>query len=509
MRNRNQIASLAAVAVAAAIFGMVLAGGIRLTSPSVAGPALAAGPESQPASNSPQLPVLSFADIAERVTPAVVTIKATEFIESSDSRGRRFQNPFEFFFRDTPRDRFHDREPERRDSGGSGFLISEDGFVITNFHVIEKSTRIKVEVPNRSELGGVSEYDAEIIGADPSTDLALLKLKNTGDERFPYLPLGDSHLLRVGDWVMAVGNPFLYPRSVTVGVVSAKGRVLRELSNDFSLDDYIQTDAAINFGNSGGPLVNTRGEVVGVNTAISVAGQGIGFAVPIDIAKEILDQLKTEGRVARGYLGIQLGPLDEDLAEALGLPSIEGALVNHVSPDLPAAKAGIRPGDVIVAVEGEKIRTTQQLVHIIAGKRPGDRVKVRILRKGKEREFTARLEDREKFIIAASNVQQRRPVRSEAVLGISVGELSADIRRSLDLDNSMNGVVVTDISQTSEAWEKGVRSGDVITEVNQDPIESVAEFREAIESAHDRRIVVLYVVNANSARFVTIRLQAN
>jgi serine protease Do len=500
MSNRFQIASLALVAAAAVLFGMVLAGGMQVTPVTTAEttpPRVL--PVAAPAET--QLPVLSFADIAERVTPAVVGIQATEFSERDDRRDRP-QSPFDFFFRDAPRDRFH-RGPDRRDSGGSGFIISADGYILTNYHVVEDSDKVQVEVPDGGN-GRVQRYEAEIVGEDPSTDLALIKIDAEG--RLPYLELGNSDRLRVGDWVMAIGNPIVYDRTVTVGVVSAKGRVLPDLSADFSLDDYIQTDAAINFGNSGGPLVNIYGEVVGVNTAISVAGQGIGFAVPIDIAKGILNQLKEDGRVARGYLGIELGQLDPDMAEGLGLASADGALVNNVAPNLPADEAGIRPGDVIIAVDGEEITSTNQLVRVISAHRPGERVRITVLRRGEERTFTARLTDREENVLAA-RFQEPRRTPTQEVLGISVGELTSEIRRSLDLDRGLDGVVVTDVNRTSEAWEEGIREGDVITEVNQEPIGSVDEFRESVEAAGDRNVILLYVVNANTARFVSIRLQ--
>jgi two-component system nitrogen regulation response regulator NtrX len=360
-------------------------------------------------------------------------------------------------------------------------VISEDGYILTNFHVIQDSDRITVEIPEGGN-GRVRQYEAEVVGQDRSTDLALIKVD--ADRRLPHLELGDSDRLRVGDWVMAIGNPIVYDRTVTVGVVSAKGRVLPDLSSDFSLDDYIQTDAAINFGNSGGPLVNIYGEVVGVNTAISVAGQGIGFAVPIGIAKGILDQLKADGRVARGYLGIELGQMDQKMAEGLGLPNAEGALVNNVAPDLPAEAAGIRPGDVIISIDDEKVESTNQLVRLISKHRPGDRVRIKVLRRGEERTFTAKLTDREEHVIAARfQEQQRAP--SQEMLGISVGELTSEIRRNLDLDRSLEGVVVTNVNRTSEAWEEGIREGDVITEVNQEPIggSSMPTRRDSFRSA--------------------------
>ncbi|MBI4161424.1 MAG: Do family serine endopeptidase [Acidobacteria bacterium] len=508
MRNRTQMAGLALVAAAATLFGMVVAGGVRLTTPTAAEVPGAAPPDPRPGAEPAATVALpGFADIAERVIPAVVGIKATEIIRSGESP-RRLPNPFEFFFRDTPQDRFHEpRGPERRDSGGSGFLISPDGSILTNYHVIEGSERITVRLPSGRDDGPEREYRAEVVGIDPGTDLALLKIDPDGD--LPYLSLGDSSGLRVGDWVMAVGNPIVYDRTVTVGVVSGKGRVLPELSVDWSLDDFIQTDAAINFGNSDGPLVTVHGRVVGVNTAISIAGQGIGFAVPINIAREILDQLKSEGRVARGYLGIELGPVTPDLAEGLGLSSTEGALVNRVTPGLPAAEAGVRYGDVIVAVDGAKVGTTAQLVHLISHKRPGERVRLGILRRGEQREFTARLADRGDKGPAAARYAQPSPGRSQAVLGLTLGELTPEIRNNLELDRSLEGVVVIRVDRTSEAWDQGIRDGNVITEVNQQPVGSVAEFHAALEAAGDRRIVVLYVVDSESARFVTIRLDQN
>ena len=503
MKNVYQIAGLAVAAAAACIFGMVIAGGIPLTLPTVAQVTPTAAERGLP-SGMPIVAIPSFADIAEYVVPAVVGVTATEIFESREQR--RYQNPFEFFFRDAPRDRNNEpRGPERRDSGGSGFLISPDGYVLTNYHVVEDADRITVRLHDDAVDGITSDFDAEVVGVDPSTDLALLKIES--NQKFPYLELGDSDFLRVGDWVLAVGNPIVYDQTVTVGVVSAKGRRLQELSRDVSLDDYIQTDAAINFGNSGGPLLNIRGEVIGVNTAISVAGQGIGFAVPINIAKGILNQLKSDGRVARGYLGIELAPVTEELKEGFGLPSVQGALVNQVVPGLPAEDAGIRKGDVIISINGDDVATTDQLVQVISEKRPGERVKIEVIRRGEEKVFTAKLADRSESLPGAQVAQRREP-ESEEVLGISVGELTAEIRRALDLDGTdIDGVVVTDVSPTSEAYEKGIAEGEVITEVNQNPIRSVEDFMEEIDNARDRNLVVLYVVGARGSRFVTIRLQ--
>src|SRR2546427_694476 len=359
-------------------------------------------------------------------------------------------------------------------------------------------------------------YVAEVIGADPSTDIALIRVKT--DKKLPSLSLGDSDVMRVGDWVMAVGNPLNYDHTVTVGVVSAKGRVLRDLSRDFSLDNFIQTDAAINFGNSRGPLVNMQGEVVGVNTAISSVGQGIGFAVPINVAKDIMNQLKTKGKVSRGYLGIELAEISPDLQEAFGLTTDKGALVNSVRPGLPAEEAGVKRGDVIVAVDGKPVESTNEVVKLVSAKEPGSSVRLTVQRNGKEVTLTAKLADRSEHIgkeAAAPERSGRSEEPNERRLGISVDDITPDVLDKLDLPDDTKGVLVTRVSRVAEAVEKGIGEGDGILEVNRTPVKSVSEYPRELGKVKEGGLVVLYVISPSGrtggdpiSRYVTLRLRA-
>jgi len=519
MKKNGQLVTLALIASASIIFGMVLAGGLNLTLPGRAAdgaareerPLHAAARAQMAAPQTPPMTVpASFADIAEKVNPAVVSITSTEKVEARQQGKRPFHgDPFEFFFGPGPRRAPREEEPRFEQSGGSGFLISDDGYIMTNYHVVEDATKIKVNLS-----GDRRDYLADVVGTDPNTDLALIKINV--DKKLPYLGLGDSDAIRVGDWVMAVGNPLQFEHTVTVGVVSAKGRVLRNLSNDYSLDNFIQTDAAINFGNSGGPLVNMGGDVVGVNTAISSVGQGIGFAVPISTAKQIMDQLKTKGKVSRGYLGITLGQVPPDLQEAWNLPSDKGALVQEVLPGLPAAVAGMQKGDIIVAVDGKRIDGNDEVVRMISAKDPGATVKITVLRNAKEVTLTAKLADRPlRGGTPGARGEKSAPDEepNEKKLGVSVDDLTPQVLQEIDLPKETNGVVVTNVSRLSEAFEKGIGAGDVITEVNRAPIASVADYRREIRKVKEGGLVVFYVINPPSrtgadpiSAYVTLRL---
>jgi len=522
MKRSGQPVTLALIAAASMIFGMVVAGGLHLTTPGHAAGETAddrplhAAARAQLAAGhgAPIGAPVSFADIADRVNPAVVSITSTETVKSKGRGGRApfHGDPFEFFFGPEQRRRFspeQQEEPRIEVSGGSGFLISDDGYILTNYHVVEDASKIKVNL-----TGDRRDYMADVVGTDPSTDIALIKIKS--DKKLPYLSLGDSETMRVGDWVMAVGNPLNYDHTVTVGVVSAKGRVLRDLSRDFSLDNFIQTDAAINFGNSGGPLVNLGGDVVGVNTAISSVGQGIGFAVPINVARDIMSQLRTKGKVSRGYLGIELAEITPDLQEAFGLSTDKGALVNSVKPGLPAESAGLKRGDVIVAVDGKPVGSTNEVVRQVSAKEPGSTVKLTVLRNGKESTLTAKLADRSEHIGKEAAVPEkggRSEEPNEKKLGISVDDVSPEVLDKLDLPDDTKGVLVTRVSRVSEAFEKGLGEGDVILEVNRAPVKSVAEYRRELGKVKEGGLVVLYVISPSGrtggdpiSRSVTLRL---
>jgi len=521
MKKNGRLFTLALVAAASVIFGMVLAGGIDLTRPArTADP----GAEDRPlhaaaraqlavSQEAPAVIPASFADIAERVNPAVVSITATEKVDAS-RRGRKSPHggdPFEFFF--SPEKRRPGQEPEEprlEESEGSGFLVSADGFIVTNYHVVEDASRLTVNLSQDRH-----DYEAEVIGVDPPTDLALIRIKV--ENKLPFLTLGDSEAIRVGDWVIAIGNPLAYEHTVTVGVVSAKGRKLYNLSKDFSLDNFIQTDAAINFGNSGGPLVNLAGEVIGVNTAISSVGQGIGFAVPISVAKDIMEQLRTKGKVSRGYLGISLSEITPDIQEAWKLTSDKGALVQDVKPGLPADEAGVRPGDVIVAVDGKRMSAVDEVVRSVSARDPGSTLKLTVLRDGKETILSARLADRSEHLggaVGSGTPGEPEGEPTETRLGFMVDDLSPQVLQQIGLPRDTKGVYITRVSKVSEAFQKGLEEGVVISELNRSPVANVGDFRREVRKVKAGGLVVLYVTHPPgragrdaTSRYVTLRLQ--
>ena len=474
------------VVFGAIIFGMVLAGGLGLTpkgqtspEPSPATPAVA----SVAGQSAGGLP--NFADLAELVSPAVVTIEASTF---ERTRGGRMSDPFEFFF--GPRRREQQGEPEddefRSDSGGSGFLVSADGLVVTNNHVIRGAEQVRVRM-------GDSAYDAEVKGVDAATDLALLKIE--ADDDLPFLPLGDSDELRPGDWVMAIGSPLDLADTVTVGVVSAKGRRINISQETSSFESFIQTDAAINFGNSGGPLVNLSGLVVGINTAINWGSENIGFAVPVNILRQVLPQLRDHGRVRRGYLGIGVNDVTDRAAEAFGLESTDGALVSNVIPGLPADVGGLQAGDIILTVDGRTIANTRELIDYVSNQGPEATVEVEILRDGKRLEKSIQLAERPNETGEAEEEEGSEDAGIEW-LGLRYQDITPGLRSTHGLPEDVVGVWVTEISPRSPLYDEGVRSGqviNVITEVNGRSVRGVAEFEELVRDVESGSRLRLYL----------------
>ena len=471
----------------AVIFGMVLAGSLNLTAPGASDPEpepLQAATSAAPATPMATDGLPSFADLADRVSPAVVSIAATTY-ERRSGRGR--VDPFEFFFGPRPRDRGDEEDDRefRSDSGGSGFIVSADGYVVTNNHVIADAEKLQVVMNGRN-------FEAEVKGTDPATDLALLKI----DARdLPVLPLGDSDALRVGDWVMAIGSPQALTNSVTVGVVSAKQRRINISDATSSFENFIQTDAAINFGNSGGPLVNLRGEVVGINTAISFGSENIGFAVPVNVLKQVLSQLRDEGRVRRGYLGIGVNEITPEAADAFGLDSTDGALVMNVQPGLPADKAGLRSGDIIVGADGKEITSTRELIDYVSSRGPDAKVELDILRDGERQSVTVELAER------PVEGDERTSEESESDpgiewLGIRYQDLTPGLRSMHGLPEDLEGVWITELSPRSPLYDEGLRAGqviNVITEVNGQPVDSVEAFERIASEAPSGSRLRIYV----------------
>jgi len=462
------------IVAAAVAFGMVLAGGLGVTTPSDS------ATEQEHPVRMPQrvsAPVASafpsFADLAAAVSPAVVSIGAVTIEEpSSGDEGR--SDVFDFFrgprYRD---DDSQERGPRRSDSGGSGFVISPDGLVITNHHVIDGATSVSVH------LGG-REYKAEIKGIDRATDLALLQIET--DHALAHLALGDSDELRVGDWVMAIGSPYRLENTVTVGVVSAKGRQINISRQTSSFENFIQTDAAINFGNSGGPLVDLDGTVIGINTAINWGSENIGFAVPVNVLRGILPQLREEGRVRRGYLGIGIEDVDFDSAEAFGLDSVSGVLVTNVQPDTPARKSDLRVGDIIVGVDGMEVEATRDLIDHVSSQGPEATVELEVLRDGKSLTKKIQLMERPGFDDAV-DVPEEEDEKGIEWLVLRYQNLTPGTRDEFDISDDVEGVWITAVAPTSPFYDEGVRARaaiHVITQVNGQSVANVDEFEALV-----------------------------
>ena len=444
--------------------------------------------------------VVNFADVAERLNPAVVNIDATARRRvrapgnrKTPARPEMFEDPFENRrFRDTP-----------RRGAGTGFLIDEDGHILTNHHVIEGAERITVKLADGRSLR------AEVVGSDPDTDIALIKVES--DAKLPHASLGNSDELRVGEWVCAIGNPLAYEHTVTVGVVSFIGRKLF----DMSLDNYIQTDAAINFGNSGGPLINTRGEVIGINSAVSRQATSIGFAIPINQAKLILPQLRERGSVQRGYIGVALRDVDPDLQAALGLPQTSGALVQDVTAGSPAERAGLQPYDLITAVDGIEITANGALIREIAARAPGTTAKLEMIRDGRSRDVLVKLAERRPVRdVAGPPDVPPGPDRTQQQglgpgdLGLTVIAIDARNAHRFDVPDGMTGLLVQRVEPMSAAQDAGIERGHIILEINREPVDSVVKLRRAVERAAPGAAlgVLIYVPDIDEKNIRTVRM---
>jgi serine protease Do len=434
----------------------------------------------------------SFADLAEKLKPSVVNISTTKTIRSGRGGQRSPLGPspfdrhfwgddfFERFFGDIPQREFKQR------SLGSGFIISPDGYIFTNNHVVEQADKILVK------LSTGKEYDAKIIGRDKKTDLALIKIKPA--ESLPVVELGDSEKLRVGDWVIAIGNPFGLAQTVTAGIVSAKGRVI----GAGPYDNFIQTDASINPGNSGGPLFNMEGKVVGINTAIVAHGQGIGFAIPINTAHVILPDLKSKGKVTRGWLGVSVQDITEDIAKNLKLKDINGALVSDVFKGDPADRAGLKTGDIILEVNSKKIKDSHELLIAIAAFHVGDRIGIKVLRDGQEKIL---------YAVAAERKDQPEVASGKAVtenFGMTVQDITPEIARYLGIA-SRDGVIVVDVKEGSPADEKGIQPQDIILQVNKVKITSVSDYTKEVSKKTSKGAIMFLIKRGKTTFFVSLR----
>ncbi|MHC4271230.1 MAG: Do family serine endopeptidase, partial [Planctomycetota bacterium] len=435
--------------------------------------------------------------------PAVVGIKAEQVFErqSSSRNESPFGDPFfddDFFerFFGMPSPRRREREPERREYRrpvqGSGFIISSDGYVLTNNHIVRNTEDVQVILQDAREL------KAEVIGTDPDSDVALIKVD---EEDLPYLPLADSDALEVGEWVLAIGNPFGLSHTVTAGIVSAKGRSGIGLA---AYEDFIQTDAAINPGNSGGPLINLDGEVVGMSTAIvgSAGNIGIGLAIPINMAKSVRQQLVDTGTVTRGFLGIMGEDITPEKAEMFNLEEAQGIAITQVVEDSPAEKAGLERYDVIIELEGEPITNYNEFRNKVAMVQPGSEVAISVLRDGERKEITAELGERPREGSRGSGTSRDEPDVLEK-LGFEVQELTEDLTHAYE---NLKGVIVSGVERGTEAQRKGIRVGMLIQEVNRKEVTSIEEFNEAMEEASEEEKVLLLIHNGSFNRFIVLNI---
>ncbi|HOC60972.1 MAG TPA: DegQ family serine endoprotease [Smithellaceae bacterium] len=431
----------------------------------------------------------SFSDLVERVKPAVVNISTSKTMKSRGGFGAPFGGSpfggspfgddfFDRFFGDMPRREFKQR------SLGSGFIISNDGYIFTNNHVVEKADKILVKVSDGKE------YEAKVIGTDANTDIALIKIKP--NHSLPVAEIADSDKVRVGEWVIAIGNPFGLDATVTAGIVSAKGRVI----GAGPYDNFIQTDASINPGNSGGPLYNMEGKVVGINTAIVAQGQGIGFAIPINMAKSILNDLKNKGKVTRGWLGISVQDISDDIASNLNHKNKTGALVSDVFKDDPADKAGIKIGDIIIEVDGKPIKDTHDLLLTIAGRQVGQKMKLKAIRDGKEMTFQVIVAERKDNLAVSES-------SGKGFFGITASDITPEMARQMGI--AREGVMVSEVQSGSPADEVGIQPQDIIVQVNRVKISSLRDYTKEMMKAAQKKGVTLLIKRGRSSFFVALR----
>jgi serine protease Do len=482
MSSRTRtVASFFTVAMSAMLLAAIVttqAGGdARAGAPEPAPAAFAPAPAAAPQAASRATGALSldtFQEVARLQTPAVVNINTRKTVR----RRNNSQDPFRDFFGDDLMDRFFGPrrgEGQTQRSLGSGFIVSADGYILTNRHVVEGADEISVTLSNDRD------YQAKLIGRDARTDVALLKIDAPN---LTVLNMGDSDSTQVGEWVMAIGNPFgLGGNSVTVGVVSYKGRPLG-LSSQQTPIEMLQTDASINPGNSGGPLINTRGEVIGINTLIITQGlpqsAGVGFAVPINVAKEILPQLRDKGRVIRGWMGVSIQAVTEDLAKTFGMPEARGAYISDVQEGSPAEKAGLKAEDVVVAVDGRPVEDNSDLSRYIASRPPGSTVRLRVRRDGGERDISVTLGT---FPDEGEDGGDDAGAEGRARHGMSLRDLTPELADRLNAPRGTRGVVIMDVESGSNAEEAGLQRGDIIVSVNGQAVEDVGDFEAAVEKA--------------------------
>lgn len=435
----------------------------------------------------------SFADLADAVKDSVVNISTTQTVKENPMQPFLGPNsPFKDFFGDEFK-RFFGDQPQgqmKTHALGSGFIISEDGLILTNNHVVEKADEIDIKTVDGKE------YAAKVVGRDPKTDIALIQIKADGKTPPKPAKLGDSEAIRVGDWVIAVGNPFGLGNTVTSGIISAKGRII----GAGQYDDFLQTDAAINPGNSGGPLFNMNGEVVGINTAIVAQGQGIGFATPINMAKDILPQLKT-GKVIRGWLGIMIQDITPELAESFGTKATKGVIVSDVIADSPAEKGGLKRGDIVESLNGKPIENANMLSRSVAAMPPESTATIGVIRDGKQVQVK----------LTIGTMPEETPEKkaagpkTESAWGITVQNITSELAQKFGVDEKEGGVIITDLTQGTPAAEARLRPGDIVKEVNRQKVQNVRDWKQTTEKMKKGEPLLLLVKRGANTFYVAIK----
>lgn len=499
--TKKQLVGAIALILAGMLFGIILVSGINAVKPTVAIDVPIIGSQDKPTST--KFDILStqdaFVQIAKETVPTVVSIKV---VAKSESRNRSF----DFFHFFGPDFEFKMPEPSPQEGMGSGVIITKDGYILTNNHVVEGGERGSITVT----LYDGREFKAKLIGRDKLTDLAVVKIEAND---LPVARFGNSDELQVGQWVLAIGNPLGLNLTVTAGIVSALSRNIGIIRDSYGVENFIQTDAAINPGNSGGPLVNLYGEVVGINTAIaSRTGyyQGYGFAIPINLARKVAEDIIKYGKVRRGVLGVQISQLDEATAKGFGLNKPKGILVQDVISGSAAEEAGIKAGDIILECDGREVNKPGELQEIIARKRPGDKVKLKIYRDGKTLELTATLKPRkedEEVVKVEDREEPAKEIEPGVLnfekLGFTVANLDEETR---DKYKVKNGVVVTKVEQFSEAFDKGIRENDIIIEADRKPVRNVDDLKKIIQGHKSGDVVLLRIKGSAGSRYVGLNI---
>jgi serine protease Do len=495
-RPRSYYTGAAVLLLAGVIVGLGLSAGLGLQHVSTAAKSSSAAINPNVSNSAP--PESPFVGVVEKTLPAVVFIDVRKKVSSGGDSDDPQSETLKRFFGDTP----FGRRPQTAPTSGSGFIIDTDGHVLTNNHVVRDAADITVTLNDKRS------FKAKVVGADPGSDVAVIKIEG---DHLPTLPLGDSDKIRVGDWAIAIGNPLGVLRgSVTVGIISAEGRSnLNIFGGTPEFQDFIQTDASINFGNSGGPLCNIRGEAIGINTAINPSGQGIGFAIPINLARHVAEQLVAHGKVSRAMLGVNLAELTPEIAEGFGLASsTQGVVVQSVMDNSPAARAGIKRNDVIIELDGQPVSDLQKFRLRVSDMPAGRSVPVVVLRDGKRMSFNVTLDDRDKLLSnntdgsAVSPSEPAEPVK--AMAGLQVRDLTPEEKAKVKLTA---GVVVTNVEDGSAADAAGIQPNDVIEEVNRQPVPSADEFAKLLATAKsEKKPAVLLVHGQQSTQFVPLKL---